>query len=259
MKHFIHSAVVLSLLLSCSHIDESDRLIEVAIPDAPLPEEIVRNVLLEDFTGQRCVNCPNGAAIISQLEDAYGERFIPVGIYWEPRPVPNGLATETGKEYFSHWSVEGQPAGWVDRQGAIKYSPNNWIADVAEALKRPANIAMQLDATLNGQEIDISVMETSPQNAVSGSLQVWIVEDSITATQLMPDNTAKGDYVHNHVFRTAVNGTWGDDIAVAAGDTLRQNYQQAVDSRWDTTQLSVVAFVYNNQGVEQVVKSKISR
>lgn len=265
MKHFITSAIVLALLLSCSHIDESERLIEVAIDDTPtpgdtlLPEEIVRHVLLEDFTGQRCVNCPNGAVIISQLEEAYGERFIPVGIYWEPIPVPNGLATETGKEYYSHWSIEGQPAGRVDRQGAIRYSPNNWIADVAEALKRPANVAMQLDATLNGQQIDINVMETCPQNPVSGSLQVWIVEDSITATQLMPNGPAKRDYVHNHAFRTAVNGSWGDPVTVAVGDTLRQSYQQTVSSQWNTAQLSVVAFVYNDQGVEQVAKSQVNR
>jgi hypothetical protein len=219
---------------------------------------IVRNVLLEDFTGQRCSNCPDGANIINQMEEAFGERFIPVGIYWEPIAVPNGLATETGKEYYSHWNIEGQPAGRIARNGSIRYIPNDWIEDVRTELQRPANIAMQLDATLDGQQIDINITETSPQNDVSGSLQVWIVEDGIVATQIMPNGTANKNYVHNHVFRTAVNGTWGEDITIAAGSTLTQNYQQTVDSQWDTTNLSVVAFVYNDQGVEQAVRTQVS-
>jgi len=263
MKHIIYTVGFVAMLLSCSHIDDNDRLIEVAIDNAvqqeetTQQEEIVRNVLLEDFTGQRCKNCPNGAEVISQLEQAYGERFVPVGIYWEPIAVPNGLATETGKEYFSHWSVGAQPAGWVDRLGDVKYIPNDWMGDVKEALKRPADVVIHVEATLAEQMIDISVMETCPQSEVGGNLQVWIVEDSITATQLMPDNTAKRDYVHNHVFRTAVNGTWGDAVTIAVGDTLKQVYRQAIDNQWNTNQLSVVAFIYNGRGVEQVTKTRI--
>ena len=37
-------------LMACSHIDEDERLIYVK------PVAASRNVLIEDFTGQRCVN-----------------------------------------------------------------------------------------------------------------------------------------------------------------------------------------------------------
>jgi hypothetical protein len=73
----------------------------------------------------------------------------------------------------------------------------------------------------------------------------------------MPDGSANKDYVHNHVFRTAVNGTWGDAITIGAGATLTQTFHQTIDSQWDTTKLSVVAFVYNDKGVEQAIKVNI--
>ena len=53
-------------MAACSHIAEDEQLIEVAVDDMPT-NEIMRNVLLEDFTGQRCVNCPKAAEIIHQL------------------------------------------------------------------------------------------------------------------------------------------------------------------------------------------------
>ena len=124
-------------------------------------------------------------------------------------------------------------------------------------MQRTADIEMLAEATLNDKQIDITITETSQQNAVSGKLQVWIIEDGIVATQLMPDGSANKDYVHNHVFRTAVNGTWGNDITIGAGTTLTQTFHQAIDSQWDTTKLSVVAFVYNDKGIEQAIKVNI--
>lgn len=257
MKRIIYTIGILAALFSCSHINEDEQLIEVTIEETPT-NDIKRNVLLEDFTGQRCINCPKAAETIHQLEEAYEDRFIPVGIYWEPKPVPNGLATETGKEYFSHWNTEAQPAGLVGRHGAINYIPNDWIGLVRDEMQRTADIEMLVEATLNGEQIDITITESCQQNAVSGKLQVWIIEDGIVATQLMPDGSASKDYVHNHVFRTAVNGTWGDNITIGTGTTLTQTFHQTVDSQWDSTKLSVVAFVYNDNGIEQAVKKEVT-
>ena len=56
----------LTLLTSCENIDESDRLIEVT------PTEVSRAVLVEEFSGQFCVNCPYGAAQLHRMEAEYG-------------------------------------------------------------------------------------------------------------------------------------------------------------------------------------------
>ena len=78
-----------------------------------------------------------------------------------------------------------------------------------------------------------------------------MVEDGITAIQTMPDGKNNKEYVHNHVFRTAVNGTWGEEVATTKCATKTTHYTQPLDPSWIPERLSIVAFVYNNQGVVQ--------
>lgn len=51
-----------TLLASCSNIAEDERYIYVK------PAEVKRSVLIEDFTGQRCINCPNANDEIATLQ-----------------------------------------------------------------------------------------------------------------------------------------------------------------------------------------------
>ena len=219
-------------LTACDHIADDERLIEVKnTPQTPdEPETAVRTVLLEDFTGQRCVNCPKGTA------------------------KAKGLATSVGDEYFSHWNLEYQPVGLIDRHGATNYT--DWTAAVRQQMSQPSSIKMALTATLNNGQIAISV-EEEPYADYSGKLQVWVLEDGITALQSMPDGTNNANYVHNHVLRTPVNGTWGQDISLTKGTKAQQSMTQAVAEEWNTEKLSVVAFVYNDSGVEQAVKAPV--
>lgn len=244
------------LLAACSHIDESERLIYVK----PAPAE--RVVLLEDFTGQRCPNCPRGTEIIEQLQAEFGDSVvIAVGIHGGPlgfagRPGAVGLATDVGNEYYAHWQLEYQPVGLVNRHGAVNYP--DWTRTVREELQKTAPLQLRLGAVLHGDQVDIAVEAMGTDGSTSGRLQVWLLEDSITAMQLMPDGKRKDDYVHNHVLRTPVNGAWGDEFAVAEGETSRAVLSQTVDEAWNRRQLSVVAFVYDGQGVQQAVRARVT-
>lgn len=92
---------------------------------------------------------------------------------------------------------------------------------------------------------------------VNGKLQVWIVEDGIKAMQMMPDGSANQEYIHNHVFRAAVNGTWGEEVTVKEGETTSKDYSYVLPETWNADNISVVAFVYNGKGVENVAKKHI--
>lgn len=274
MRKILYILTLLPLFFACSHIADDEQLIYVApnlsTPNPEDPTSTIRTVLIEDFTGQKCVNCPLGTEVIEQLQEAYGNRVIAVGIHSGPLGFAGnntaiGLATPIGDEYYNHWQLEYQPVGLIDRHGAVNYT--DWIAKVREELARESSVRMELEASLLATgEISISVGMEALGTAYSGNLQVWVLEDGITATQtrhepIDNDNVTINDknYVHNHVLRTAVNGTWGEAISLNAGEQKTQQLTQAISSNWNTQNLSIVAFVYNDSGVEQAIKVNITQ
>lgn len=239
------------LLAGCDHIAEDERLIYEK------PEPAQRVVLLEDFTGQRCPNCPTATDVIEQLQETYGDALIAVGIHGGPLAFAGnarvvGLKTDTGDEYYNHWGLDHQPVGLIDRHGSADYQ--YWARDVKEELAKPAPLRLEGTAVLEDNAISIRVNAKGTDGTTQGKLQVWLLEDGIKSLQLMPDGSANQEYIHNHVFRTAVNGIWGEDISVGEGETVERTMEQALDPNWNAEQLSIVAFVYNNDGVQQAVK-----
>ena len=105
VKTYILTALATLAFVACSHIDEADRLIYVK------PAVAQRCVLLEDFTGQRCINCPMANDEIHALQEQYGADTViavaihsgPLGFHTNAKFV--GLSTETGDEYYNHWNL----------------------------------------------------------------------------------------------------------------------------------------------------------
>ena len=252
---------LLALFLSCSSIPEDERLIEVTPTEPEEPSSIARRVLLEDFTGQRCPNCPRGTEVIEQLEKAYPDQLVVVGIHGGPLGFKGtasvtGLATELGDTYYQHWQLEYQPVGLVNRGGAVNYT--DWMTAVSREAGRTSDIEMEAEAQCDGSTVSITVREKLLKGSFAGMLQVWVTEDNITAIQTMPDGTNNREYVHHHVLRTSVNGTWGESLTLRKDETKVQSMTQAVDAAWNPSNLNIVAFAYNNDGVAQAVKVRIN-
>lgn len=246
---------------SCSNIDEGDRLIYVK------PAEVGRAILIEDFTGQRCINCPTGTEIINGIVDTYGEdNVIAVGIHSGPLGFAGnsktvGLMTDTGNKYYTRWDKEnkmGQPWVIFNRKTSPDSHYNNWAAMVGTIISEKANLSVKIDNAYDAatRTLTTTVGADGVNGTVNGKLQVWIVEDGVKALQMMPDGSANKEYVHNHVFRAAVNGTWGEDVTVKEGETTTKQYQYVLPEAWNADNIAVVAFVYND-GVENVAKKHL--
>ena len=254
MKLYCLLIFAIATLLSCSHIDESDRLIEV--PYA----KISKAVLIEDFTGQRCVNCPNAALEIERLKQEYGkDNIVPVAIHSGPLAVYSnakvtGLRTQIGDDYYDYWNVEVEPSGLINRKGSIALL-SQWTSLVHQELQQEATIMLSTQYQINEIDeinIDITALAIRP---FKGKLQLWVTEDSISAPQMMPDGTMNMNYIHNHVFRTAINDLWGTDVNWQSGQTYTLTFKTQVEDEWNREKLSIVAFVYNEDGVQQVTTS----
>lgn len=258
----VATAAVAMVAASCSNIDEGDRLIYVK------PAEVGRAVLIEDLTGQRCNNCPTGTDIINGIIQTYGEdNVIAVGIHCGPLGFEGnskrvGLKTDTGDEYYKKWANGtnlGQPSTIFNRKIGPSDNFNNWAAEVGLIISEKANLSIDIANAYDAKkrELTTKVGAFGVNGTVNGKLQVWIVEDGIKAFQLMPDGSANQEYVHNHVFRAAVNGTWGEEVTVKEGETTSKDYSYVLPETWNAEKISVVAFVYNKSGVENVAKKHI--
>ena len=262
-------------LAACSSVDEADRLTAVNTiyrDTIPEPKDTVaidyfmlyqRHALIEDFTGQNCVNCPNATDLIVSLQEMLGhENVVAVGIHSGPLGVkasknPEGLATDLGDTYYNYWKIEMQPYGVIDRSDG-PLSTDWWSAKVSYDLSAEQWPATQCNIFIDTSKPDIiHVTLAGMKGTVNGKLQLWLTEDNITAFQKMPDGTTKTDYVHNHVLRDAINGTWGDDCSVAEGQLWEHDYTYTLNDTWKSENLNVVAFVYNDNGVVQVTSTKL--
>lgn len=247
---------------SCDNVDEADRYIYVK------PAEAKRAVLIEDFTGQRCTNCPNATIEINKLQEQYGENIIPVAIHSGPfahvltmSTARKSLCTETGDQFFLRWftTTQSQPVVKVNRGEKVEQI-EMYASVVAGEIEKETPLTLSLENTYDESAgtLDIAVSAITARQ-VSGKLEVWITEDNIVDEQSMPDLSKNMEYVHNHVFRAAVTSDiFGDDITVAEGETKAVTYTLKLDDKWKPADLSVVAFVSNDtDGVLQATKSPV--
>lgn len=287
MKNILRYLSLITLLcalcVACDYVSDSERLIYVEPPvigGDDEPSVVGHNVLIEDFTGQSCINCPNATLEIANLQKAYGhDNVVAVGLYSgsfgrSRRGVPYALTTEVGDEYFTHWGLDSQPIGMVNRQSPSDYA--DWATQVRAILEQKSRVKLEPTATYNtsSRTITVKVVSTAMEEAVDGKIQVWLTEDDIVAFQYQPDGSSDKNYVHNHVFRDVLNGTWGTDFHLDKAEEKTEQFTYAipegklwtsadpiptddVPKYWNVENMHVVVFVYNDGGVEQVEYVKL--
>ena len=253
LKNIFALATLGLSFVACDDIKESERFI-------PITTEMKTDkvVLIEDFTGMNCINCPNAAEEIKQIQNTYGaDKVIAVAVHGEMPGLSGPLANALGTEYYNHWGVETLPIGMVDRQGLQNYP--SWMAKVNERLTAqvvPLSLSLE-NSFFNAEGTSLFVEVDALASAeLDAKLQVWITESNIESFQKMPDGSFNFNYVHNHVLRDAVNGAWGDPITLEAGvkQTVTYAYELPAGEEWKLENLAVVAFVYNEGGVMQAAE-----
>lgn len=279
LLHYILGAAAALTITSCDSVDEADRYIELPGIDAK------KAVLVLDFTGQRCTNCPAVHEHIEALQEQYGSSFIPVSIHAGTQSLPisqwntryGGLATPTGEVYDTYFGIAplGYPTVVIDDSKSLVYggAANNlsWIDAVRQALQKEALVdieceATHINATDGKSQISINTTLTAG-NALKGKLQLWILEDSIVMSQMGVNGNPSPDrtYKHNNVFRAAANGDWGQEITLEYGQSVTPEPTLYTitgewEESWNIDNLSIVAFFYNeSDGALQATRVKVKK
>lgn len=229
--------------------------------------ESKRFVLMEEYTGHLCRNCPGGAREISRIVDKYGEEFIPISIHTVdafamplpgyapgyPESFSSDFRTESGDIYGSQFSIPSLPAGVVSRRkvnSAFKLNIGQWETEALKIMGQDAeaniNITNFYDDSTKTFRVRIRI-DWLKDYAGDLNLQVQLLQDSIVAWQ-EDGGDFISDYVHRHMFREAVNGTWGDLLPAApAGEMTEMVYTREFDPKgigYVIEHMSIVAFLY---------------
>jgi len=257
-------------MLSCDKIEAPYK--EISDKPVDTTDQIVKKVLLEDYTGHKCVNCPSAHDVAHELQDIYGDdNLIVVAIHAGFFATPSGtpydydFQTEAGTDYNTFFSVQSNPIGMINRindGGNYLLDTGKWGTEANKEFDLDAELGIEITCDLQSDKLNGEInfnFASSINQAIS--LQIWIIEDNIIKAQLAPGGVIE-DYVHNNVLRGAVNGNWGEALASAysIGDTGTvsfSNYQLGDD--WVSSELSIVAFIYEveSKRVLQVEKKKI--
>lgn len=237
--------------------------------DETLPTPL-KKILVEDYTGHTCGNCPRAAEQMHNLIETYCDYIVPISIHvgyfavpQEAAGFPEDFRTAEGTvldNYFGN-SNAGLPNGMVNRtkfDGNTILPHSSWAAAIEEQLLQTpqANIILNTELNTATQEytssIDIEILKNITGNY---NLSVFIVEDSIIAPQkdYDADPSHIDDYVHMHMLRLSLNEAWGDKIIDGQanfGDIMSKKYIFTLPINLVPKNCSIVCFIHNTETKE---------
>lgn len=217
-----------------------------------------RNVCIEEFTTEKCGNCPRVAGFLhTYLEEADPTRVFAVchhaGYYtdWLTKACDNKLLylfNDNGGSFAPAMMFNREPA--FDSQYATGQKDNVTIPGSAAQIKTITNYYLDetmADAKLNMTltydegESKVIIVVTGESNkgydTENALLTVYLTEDNVKAK----NQSGASKFYHQHVIRD-YNSNWGDPLTWN-DNKFSATYEFAVDEAWKKDDLKVVAFL----------------
>lgn len=279
-KHLFIAVLASVAIIGCDNIERP--YTESPVDPGPDTGKYVKqNILLEDYTGHTCGNCPEAAEIAEQIAETYGDdRVIVVGVHaggfaLPDKEHPTDFRTSEGTTLDNTFRISraGNPNGMVNRvprNGRVIIGKDQWSTVVRELIDDTATVGLALTTSYDSAtrvvtaNVEIKYMQDgTPDYQLVGLL----MESGIVAAQTDYRKTPSyiPDYVFNHVLRAHFNGAWGEALATAnvpKGTTMTKTLTYTIpsDKTWDPTKCDVVVYVHRHgttKDVLQAVKAKL--
>ncbi|CAI8319715.1 MAG: Uncharacterised protein [Owenweeksia sp. TMED14] len=220
-----------------------------------------RAVLIEDFTGHRCKNCPKASKVISALDSLYGQKVVPMALHAGPSnftgvnsDYPTDFTSQAGDDIATLFGIFALPLGLVQRLDypdshqktytAWSSLTNLELIQLPEAL---FTLTSSFDSSNRVAVLDYSVHLTSTQSGALG-IAAYLKETGIISPQLMPNNTRNDSYIHNNVFRDAPLGPFGTEVSAnggVSGEKFSGTIATALDPLWNPEGCEWVMILYD--------------
>ncbi|PHS10109.1 MAG: hypothetical protein COA88_03565 [Kordia sp.] len=211
---------------------------------AGAPANFTKKVLLEDFTGTWCGQCPGaGAAMVNAVNETtiFGAGYHASG--GDPMEIP-----ETA--YWSnYYNVTGFPTVYANGPDTRWNFPG--MTQVNNELAETATVGLAVNANIVGGKLDLEVkVGYNAAMTEEIKLMIYLVEDDVTVSTPQAGSSQGANYVHHDVLREVYTAQLGDVIAVGnIGNggvyTRTMTGLDLPSSIDDVSKLKVVAFVRN--------------
>jgi len=242
--------------------EENRRVIEPFVPAGN------RVVLIEEFTGKGCTQCPKGSRELANLLTLFPNNLVAVSIHAGPfaNPAsypelgPNDLRSPQAQELFNLLSpILFYPTGAVDRtlvSGDMQLTLNQWASAITKELETEPAVDISIENVYNDvtRELEVTVSGIG-KYSVTGDLRlsVMVIENNIIDGQNDIEAGGNGivlDYVHKHVLRTMLTPAAGESIltSISTGQTFSQTYTTTIPVAWNADNMEIIAFISNVQG-----------
>jgi hypothetical protein len=230
----------------------------------------VKRVLLEEYTGAYCGNCPLGAQYIDSMLTLYPD-LIPVSVHGYS--IPDAMDFPQIDTLNSTYT-QGAPLAAIDRICTGSSSDltavfvNQWSTRIQQRLSVPASLTLTIVPSWNSftrnvtADVNIDILSNMP--AGDYRLNLYVVEDSVTGTGAGYDQENFYDtdtsspfygmgnpivgFVHRHVARALLPSSWGLQGLIPASPATGQNFNHvfnyALPASYNENRVHLVAFVY---------------
>ena len=236
----------------------------------------IRKVLIEKYTGHRCVNCPQGDIIANTIHSLYGEQIVIMAIHAgfdaEPGDIPYDVdfRTVTGNELNSYFQVPFYPTGMINRteyDGDRVMYINKWESATADLINLAPEAHIKFTSSYDAGTRKVSIdgqVEFLADLQGKYNICVFILENGVISPQKNNDPDIGPspdwlDYVHNHMLRTPDQfGTWGFEVTATggtSGDTYDFSSNATLAADWDDANIEIVAFLINRD-TDEVIQAE---
>ena len=281
MKHLLFG-LILGLVLFSPACQEIPPVINPFMGTPPDDtsglENQMRQVLIEEFTGVRCVQCPAGSAEISSLLAIHGERLVAVSIHAGDFSYP------FPQSHYNFQTTEGEglinflgppisyPSAVIDRklfdgENDLILGRNDWAGYIGLEKAIDPVIKIEVIPTFNEttRKLDVEVKLYPQEDILEPDVRVSVMltESNIVDYQDTPDGKVD-NYVHKHVLRDMLTSYLGEGVTetLAAGSVVTKNISYTIPEVWNAgempsnvEEMHVVAFVHLGTTNDEVLQA----
>jgi Outer membrane protein Omp28 len=232
----------------------------------------LKNVLIEEFTGVKCPNCPDGHDIVATIQNTNPSRVIAVGYYpfgqAQTEPLKDltdedfRLADATDLSTFLG-GIPFLPVAAIDRKkfgGAILNQRTMWSNFVQTQLADSlAPLNMLLSVVYNDATRELKI-KTSVRyiNSISSkhNISVLIYENNLVDAQEYP-SYIDSNYMFKHVLRDVITPVGGSSVLDSmatkpAGLVFEKTIWYTLPAKWNPSNCKIVAFVHDAAATKEV-------